>query len=80
MNKYKEEYIGSDIIIVESKNTSLKGLKGVVRDETKNTFKIQTNKGLKTVLKNSSTFKIQNKIIEGNKIIKKPHERIKTKV
>lgn len=79
MNKLKQEYIGLPIEIIESNNTFLKGIKGTVIDETKNTFKIKTNKGTKTVLKNTSTFKINNKIIKGNEIIKKPHERIKMK-
>ncbi|MFH1589764.1 MAG: ribonuclease P protein subunit [archaeon] len=80
MNRHKQEYIGLDIVVVKSKNTTLTGLKGIIRDETKNTFKIETKQGTKTVLKNSSTFKINNKSIKGNEITKKPHERIKAKV
>lgn len=79
MNKLKQEYIGLDIEIIKSNNTSLKGMKGKVIDETKNTFKIKTIKGTKTVLKNISIFKINNKTIKGNEITKRPHERIKMK-
>ncbi|MFH1771061.1 MAG: ribonuclease P protein subunit [archaeon] len=79
MNKLKQEYIGLDVEIIESNNKTLTGMKGKLIDETKNTFKIKTIKGTKTVLKNTSTFKINNKIIKGNEITKKPHERIKMK-
>ncbi|NQU98366.1 ribonuclease P protein subunit [Candidatus Woesearchaeota archaeon] len=79
MNELKREYIGLNITIIESKNQSLTGLKGKVIDETKNTFKINTKKGTKTILKNSSKFKINNEIIDGNKITKKPQDRIKMK-
>lgn len=80
MNKFKQEYIGSNIMIIKSKNNSLKGLKGIVLNETKNSFKVKTSSGVKTILKNVSTFKINGNVIEGNKIVKKPHERIKMKV
>ncbi|MBC8500454.1 MAG: ribonuclease P protein subunit [DPANN group archaeon] len=79
MNKLKQEYIGLDITIIESKNKSLIGLKGKIIDETKNTFKIKTTNETKMVLKNTSTFKIQKKIVEGNKIMRKSYDRIKMK-
>jgi len=79
MNKLKQEYIGLDITIIESKNKSLIGLKGKIIDETKNTFKIKTTNGTKMVLKNISTFKIQKKIVEGSKIMRKSYDRIKMK-
>ena len=51
MNKLKQEYIGLDITIIESKNKSLIGLKGKIIDETKNTFKIKTTNETKMVFK-----------------------------
>ncbi|MBC8494668.1 ribonuclease P protein subunit [archaeon] len=80
MNKLKQEFIGSEINIVKSTNKSLVGLQGTILDETKNTFKIKTTKGNKIILKNTSTFKINNTIIKGIEIIKKPQDRIKMKV
>lgn len=80
MNKLKQEFIGSEINIVKSTNKSLVGLQGIILDETKNTFKIKTTKGNKIILKNTSTFKINNITIKGTEIIKKPQDRIKIKV
>ncbi|MBU1201692.1 MAG: ribonuclease P protein subunit [Nanoarchaeota archaeon] len=79
MNKLKEEYIGSEIEITKSKNKTLEGLKGVVIDETKNTFKIKTQNKTRTVLKKISTFKINEREIIGEQIVKRPHDRIKIK-
>jgi len=79
INKYKQEFIGKTIIITKSKNKNQEGTTGKIIDETKNTFKIKTTKKTITILKNEKTFTIQNEKIEGNKITKRPEERIKTK-
>jgi len=47
----KDLKIGSNIEIKESKNKSLIGLKGKVIDETKNMFTIETQKGIKKIIK-----------------------------
>ncbi|MBU0666257.1 MAG: ribonuclease P protein subunit [Nanoarchaeota archaeon] len=78
-NELKEEYIGFNIEVIETKNQTLQGLKGEILDETKNTFKIKTKDKIKIILKKGNIFKIKNKIINGNEIIKKPEERIKIK-
>ena len=80
MKKLDKEYIGLNIKIIESTNQTLIGVKGKIIDETKNTFKIKTETKIKTVLKNSSKFKIGEEIVQGNKITKKPQDRIKMKV
>jgi len=77
MKELKQIYIGEITTITESKNKSLIGLTGKIIDETKNTFKIQTIKGIKTILKYSSTFKIKGTEIKGEQINKKPQDRIK---
>ena len=46
--------IGSNIEIKESKNKSLIGLKGKVIDETKNMFTIETQKGIKKIMKSQT--------------------------
>jgi len=46
--------IGSNIEIKESKNKSLIGLKGKVIDETKNMFTIETQKGIKKIMKSQA--------------------------
>lgn len=79
MNKHQLEYLGEQVKIVESKNKSLQGLEGKIIKETKNTFTIRTTNDDKTVTKEVCVFHIKNQMIHGNKITKKPEERIKIK-
>ncbi|MCF8013345.1 ribonuclease P protein subunit [Candidatus Woesearchaeota archaeon] len=78
-NKYQKNYIGKTIEITKTKNMEQQGIKGIITNETKNTFQIQTIKKSIKILKNNKEFKIQNETIQGNKIAKKPEERIKIK-
>lgn len=76
-DKYKQEFIG--------KKAKTENIEGIIIDETKNTFKIKlrsepgVQNTVKTILKNNKTFIINGEQIDGNKIIKKPEERIKIK-
>jgi RNase P/RNase MRP subunit p29 len=47
--------------------------------KTKNTFTIKTQNKTITILKKDKKFKINKDKIDGNKITKKPEERIKIK-
>ena len=77
----KKELIGLLIEIVASTNQSLVGMKGVVRDETQNSFVVETKKGKKRVLKSSSRFIFhvgKDKIeVDGAIIAKRPEDRTK---
>jgi RNase P/RNase MRP subunit p29 len=85
MATIKDEFIGEEIEIVASNNPSLKGLKGTIIDETRETFKIKTSNtndktnAIKTVMKKGNTFNIGKTIINGDTIAKRPEERIKLK-
>lgn len=79
MNKYRQEYIGKNIVVEHSPNNTLQGVKGVVRDETLNTFLVQTQKTFKTIPKHPNIFNIDNNTIQGQKIIRRPHQRINIK-
>ena len=76
---YTYELIGENIEITKSTNKSQLGLQGQVIDETKNTIKIQTKQGKKTVLKSTIDFEIKNKkiTIKGNTIKKRTEDRLK---
>jgi ribonuclease P protein subunit POP4 len=76
---FAHELIGEHIEITNSTNKTQLGLKGQVIDETKNTIKIKTNQGEKTILKSSIDFKIKSKeiIIKGNTIKKRTEDRLK---
>ena len=79
MNELQEEYIGKKIKIIESKNKEQTGIEGMIIDETKNMFTIKTKNKTIKILKQDKTFTINEKKICGNKIQKRPEERIKLK-
>ena len=65
--------------ITTANNSSLIGLQGRVVDETKHTLTIQTNNQEKKIIKQGTTFNINEKKIIGEHINKKIEERIKTR-
>ncbi|RLI75403.1 ribonuclease P protein subunit [Archaeoglobales archaeon] len=75
------EWIGLHVEVVESPNRYEIGISGEVIDETQNTLKIMTEKGLKVVAKKGRTFRVSvgGKIVrvKGDLIAFKPEERIK---
>ena len=58
LKKNDKILIGERIKIDESKNETLKGIKGKVIDQTKNTITVQTDRGAKKIIK--SHVKIKN--------------------
>lgn len=79
MNKHQQEYIGKKIKITKSENKQQENIEGKIIDETKNTFTIQTNKKTIKIIKQGKTFEINGEKINGDKITKRPEERIKIK-
>lgn len=74
----KGEFIGKEVEIINSANKDLVGLKGIIVDETKNMFEIETKKGDKKVQKKVCTFKFypEKLIVEGKIIDYRPEDRI----
>lgn len=76
----KRELIGLRVEVVSSANTSLVGISGKVRDETKNSFVLDTGSVKKRVLKNASRFRFhigkESIEVEGSRIAKRPEDRI----
>jgi len=83
-NITSHEFIGLDTEITQSTNLEVVGLNGRIIDETKSMFKINTEKGVKSVAKSTNQWKftLENKdiIIEGSKIAKRSFDRIGAKV
>ncbi len=78
----KIEFIGLEMVVLDSRNTSLIGIKGRVIDETKNIIIIETkDKKIKKLIKKDIIFTIKNKsethTINGSKITYRPEDRIK---
>lgn len=72
---FREGIIGKEAEI----KTKNKSFKGKITFETKNTIKIITELGEKTVMKKDSEITIKNKKIKGNKITRRTEDRIKTR-
>ncbi len=79
-NITSHEFIGLHTEVTQSSNPQVIGLNGRIVDETKSMFKINTEKGIKSIAKskNSWKFSIENKniVIDGSKIVKRPFDRI----
>lgn len=80
MRHHPEEFIGRKVKVIQGRNKSLEGIQGRIIDETKNSFKIRTNKEEeKSVMKQGTVFMIDNHEITGKNIVFKIEERIKLK-
>ncbi len=83
-NITSHEFIGLYTEIIKSTNPQIIGLNGRVINETKSMFTINTEKGVKSIVKsqNSWKFSIEDKdvIVEGTKIAKRPFDRIGGKI
>ena len=79
-NITSHEFIGLNTMIVKSTNPQVIGLNGRIINETKSMFTINTEKGVKTIAKDTSNWKfsIDGKeiVVAGSKITKRPFDRI----
>jgi len=78
----KHELIGLKVKIIASTCRSLVGISGRIIDESKKTFTIETERGIKKVPKDTSVFFLtlpdgKNVKIDGRKIVERPEERIR---
>ena len=83
-NIRSHEFIGLDTEITESSNPQVIGLNGRIINETKSMFEIDTENGMRSIAKSTSSWKfsIQNKdiIVNGSKIAKRPFDRLGGKI
>ena len=79
-NIMSHEFIGLDTKIVDSTNSQVVGLNGRIINETKSMFTLNTENGQKSIAKytNSWKFSIDGRdvVVKGNKISKRPFDRI----
>jgi ribonuclease P protein subunit POP4 len=79
----KGEYIGKNVEVSYNNICNDNHIEGLIIDETKNTFKIRTQKGIKTFLKRNITLTdkhgVESYKVEGKVLIGKPEERLKKK-
>lgn len=80
MNLRKGELIGLSVVVAASSDPSLVGLRGVVVDETRNTLRVETPRGEKTVPKHGTTFTFEvqgGTRVAGDDLLFRPEDRIK---
>ena len=77
----RAELIGKEVEIVKAKNKILNNMKGKIIDETRNMIMVQTDSGIKKVIKDQASFRIKSEKelveIEGIKLVNRPEDRLK---
>ena len=80
-NLVRHELIGLDVAVIKSTNGKEIGLRGKVIDESRNTIRIETESGEKTLIKENCTFSFRLGStwvnVEGKIIVARPEDRIK---
>jgi len=83
-NIFRHELINLEVKIANSTDSTIKGLKGRVVDETYHTLKIETSKGERIISKANCKFIFtlpdKRKVeIDGKLLVSRPEDRIKKK-
>jgi ribonuclease P protein subunit POP4 len=83
-NVLRHELIGLKTVVSKSPNAILVGTRGQIIDETRNTVKIGTEKGVKTIPKEAAVFRFDlpdGSIVEveGARLVGRPENRIKVR-
>ena len=78
VTKSEFDLIGQEVVISDSKNKEIVGIKGQVTMETKNMFVINTENGKKNIPKNICELSNKQGLIrtDSAKLNKRPHERL----
>jgi ribonuclease P protein subunit POP4 len=84
-NILRHELIGLPVKVSDATNPSIKGIRGAVVDETKNTLKIRAARGTVVVPKDATTFRFKlpdgmQVDVVGRRLVARPESRLKTKV
>ncbi len=74
----KLELIGQEVIITNSENKEIIGIKGKIIMETKNMIILDTKKGKRNIPKNICQLSSNNQVIkiDSTKLNKRPYERL----
>tara|TARA_B100001123_G_scaffold17024_1_gene19058 strand:+ start:627 stop:869 length:243 start_codon:yes stop_codon:yes gene_type:complete len=73
----RAEFIGENVEIVEHSDPSLRGICGMIVDETRETLVLSTDGGRKIVSKRPGKFAFKDGALDGQKIAYRPQDRIK---
>ena len=83
-NVLRHELIGLKAIVARSSNSFLLGTRGRIIDETRNTIKLSTRKGVKVIPKGVALFRFDlsdgsTVEVDGAKLVGRPENRMKVK-
>ncbi|MDG6222035.1 MAG: ribonuclease P protein subunit [Candidatus Bathyarchaeota archaeon] len=81
----QDEFIGLEACVAKCLNPSVVGLKGLVIDETRNTFTLSCNRERKVVIKDTAVFDfiLSNGTgvqIDGNLMVGRSEDRLKKRI
>jgi len=84
-NILRHELIGLNAMVARSSNPFLAGTRGRIIDETRNTVKLSTRKGVKVIPKGIAVFRLNlpdGSIVEveGARLVGRPENRMKARV
>ena len=84
-NILRHELIGLTVKVSDATNPEIKGTRGAVVDETKNTLKILSSRGALMIPKNIATFRFKlpdgvQVDVDGRRLVSRPESRLKTRV
>lgn len=75
MGNLAGEFIGKRLEVLRSSAGSFLKITGKVIDETKNTFSVETQSGIKTVPKKGCVFRIGEDVVSGDDIMFRAEDR-----
>ena len=84
-NILRHELIGLNVKVSQATNPSIKGMRGAIVDETKNTLKIRSRRGMLMIPKDIATFRFNlpdgvQVDVDGRRLVGRPEGRLKTRV
>ena len=71
------EFVGKRVRVAKSSCKDLRGLSGVVLDESKNAFLVETPRGCKLVPKNCCVFDSDGAMFDGAALLRRPEDAFK---
>ena len=84
-NILRHELVGLNVKVSQATNPSIKGMRGAIVDETKNTLKIRSRRGMLMIPKDIATFRFNlpdgvQVDVDGRRLTGRPEGRLKTRV
>ena len=76
----RHDLVGRTATVVQAKNESLVGIKGLVVDETRDTLRVRTDRGEKTIMKEQAVIEVDGVRIEGRLLLASPEKRTKQRM